>query len=273
MAVSSRIPAPEPGAGRRPCRDLLVFGHGDELVVVAVDSAGGVGPKQADSVRVQASVVGRLTARVALMEVLACGARPRGVALCSCNEPRPVAEELREGVLEEMACAGLSPGDLVMSSEKNFPTVQTGVGVTAIGTVRREDFRPGSGRPGDTVLLVGRPKVGAEVRADDAEAADLQAVILALALPGVSDLVPVGSGGAGAEARVLAEPAGLEFWPAYPEGLDPRASAGPATALLIAAAPESVEALGSLLAPRPCREIGRLLSCRSSPGAGGGDAC
>lgn len=267
--VSSDRPGAVPDQGPRRVRDLLILPRGDELIVVAADSAGGVGPKQGDSVRVTARTVGKFTARVALMEVLASGARPLAVALCSCNEPHPVAAEVMQGVLEEMACVGLPPETLVMSTEKNFPTVQTGVGVTAFGAVRSADFRPGRARPGDRVVVVGRPKVGAEVNPDDEELADLRAVLFAAALPGVSDLLPVGSTGVAAEARVLAALAGLKFVPSYPEGLDPRSSAGPATALLVCARPEAVEELSRGLAPKPCSDVGCLVR-PAGPGSPGG---
>jgi hypothetical protein len=239
-------------------RDLLVLDHLGELLVIATDAAGGVGPKPCDGVHAPAYVVGLFTARVALMEVMACGARPIAVALGVCCEPEPVAAQVREGVLEEMGVAGVDGGALVMSSEKNLLTVQTGVGVTVLGTVRPQGFRPGRARPGDRVLLAGRPKVGGSVEPRDPELADLPTVVRALASGHASDLLPVGSRGAAAEAHSLARSSGLTYVPEFPAGLDPLASAGPATALLISAAPGSVQDLIRTVSPKPCRDVGYL---------------
>jgi len=248
-----------PGLTPQRVRDLLVFTHAGELVVVATDSAGGVGPKPGDRVRVSARVVGMFTARVALMEVLACGARPHAVALCCCNEPEPAAAEVRAGVLREMARLRLAPCALVISSEKNFSTVQTGVGVTVLGFCRPEEFMPGRAQPGERVLVVGSPKVGAKVTPDDPELADLPLVARLLRLRLASDLLPVGSRGIGPEARALASSAGLGFIPSYPEDLDPQASAGPATALLAAVPPGAVRAMVQAAGPVPCRDVGCLV--------------
>ncbi|HHY18163.1 MAG TPA: alpha-ribazole-5-phosphate synthase, partial [Firmicutes bacterium] len=52
-------------------RDLtLVSLTEDCVLVIACDSAGGIGPKELDSVKVPGYVLGRFTARVALMELL-----------------------------------------------------------------------------------------------------------------------------------------------------------------------------------------------------------
>ena len=46
------------------------------VMVVGCDAAGGIGPKPLDKVKVSGYTLGRFTARVALMEVLAVGASP-----------------------------------------------------------------------------------------------------------------------------------------------------------------------------------------------------
>jgi len=64
----------------RQFRDLTLIpiSH-DELLVIACDSLGGIGPKQHDMVKVPAEIVGQYTVRGPLMEVLAAGARPVAV--------------------------------------------------------------------------------------------------------------------------------------------------------------------------------------------------
>lgn len=259
--------APCSAAAPRRVRDLLVLdrgeaGAGGELLVLACDSAGGAGPKPLDGVKVPARVVGLFTARVALMEVIAAGAAPVAVTATICCEPEPTGSGVACGVMEEMAAAGLGPEALVISTEKNLGTAQTGVGVTVLGTVRRGRFLPGRALPGDIIALVGHPKVGAEVAEDDPAIVDLHTVTAIIRSGLAADLVPVGSRGAAAEARELASSAGLVAR-LCPEqdgsggGLLSR-SGGPATALVAAVRPDAVAELARVVLPRPCRVIGWL---------------
>lgn len=241
-------------------RDLLVVPLGDDdCLVVACDALGAIGAKPADVVACPPEVVGRFTARVALMELLAAGARPLGVTVAACAEPEPTGASLLAGVLAEAALVGLGPDTVSGSSEKNVPTTQTGLGVTAFGRARRSALRPGSAQPGDLVLAIGRPKVGAAVGLDDPETADLPLLLTLAGSPAVHDLLPVGSRGILAEASELAAAAGLAWAPVPAPGWDLQASAGPSTCVL-AAIPEAN--LGQLTAglTQPWTPVARLMN-------------
>ena len=246
----------------RPLRDLLVADVPGGVLVVATDSAGGIGPNPADMVEAPARVVGLFTARVALMEVLAAGADPVALALTVGNAP-DIAEEVRRGALQTMAAVRLGEAALVVSTEKNVPTVQTAVGATALGWARRrQDLLPGGARAGDLVLAVGRPKVGAEVSEADPTIADPSTVVACRRLPCVHDILPVGSRGLRAEAVDLAASAGLRLElrpaPEAPEGLalDLQKSAGPATVVLVAVAPSDVPQVRSAVGDKPVSVVG-----------------
>ena len=216
-------------------RDLLLLPlDPDQWLVIACDAAGGAGPKPADSVHCPAEAVGRLTARVALMELVAAGATPMALVCTACVEPSPTGVGLLAGVMAEAALVGLPPEAVTGSSEKNLPTSQTALGVTAVGRVARDRLRPGRARPGDLVVAIGRPKVGADVRADDPEIADLPLVQGLAAQAGVYDILPVGSRGIAVELADLAASAGLQPLLQPAPGWDLAASAGPATCVLAA---------------------------------------
>ncbi len=249
-----------PGApGLHRVRDLLVLNlEGGRAVVIACDSAGGVGPKPDDAVAAPGYVVGRFTARVALMEILAGGASPVAVVNSLCVEPFPTGEEIARGVREEASLAGVDPEAAVTgSSEKNIPTLQTGLGVTVVALADPAGLRPGRAAPGDLVIAAGRPKWGNEVRLDDPEIADLELVRLLGSRPGVHDLLPVGSRGIAREARVMGESAGLRYVPLLPPGWDVAKSAGPSTCLLAAISPGHVDAAMAGVA-QPWAVVGRL---------------
>jgi hypothetical protein len=224
-------------------------------LLIACDAAGGIGPKPMDAVRAPGYVLGRLTARVALAEVIAAGGRPLALVNTCCVAPEPDGEEILGGILDEAALAGLGPDAVTGSFEKNIPTVQTGLGVTALAVAARA---PGRARPGDLVVAVGRPKVGPEVDLGDRELPDLPLLLHLRDDAAIHDLLPVGSRGIAAEVAELAGTAGLRAAMLTSEpGWDLHKSAGPATTLLLAIAPQTLPAL-ALTLDRPWAVVAHL---------------
>lgn len=247
------------GTSPRRLRDLLLLEAGDACLVIACDSAGGVGPSPADALWAPGRLVGLFTARVALMETVAAGATPLACSLVVAGPPS-LGDEVRRGVLAEMGLVGLDEGALVMSTEKNFATSQTAVGVTVLGQGPRGGLLPGGAKPGDLLLVIGWPKVGGEVREGDPETADLTTVMELVKTGVVHDLLPVGSRGIRAESQDLAGSAGLTA--VLDAGLCPRLdldkSAGPATALLVAAPEAALTEVSRASLGRPCHRLGVL---------------
>lgn len=224
-------------------------------MLVACDASGGIGSKAMDRVQVPGYVLGRFTARVALMEVMAGGGRPVALVNTCCVEPEPTGREIMRGVLDEAALAGLGPNAVTGSFEKNVATVQTGLGVTALA-LSAGPFR--SAAAGDLVVAVGRPKVGQEVSLDDPEIVDLPTVARLAHDPAVHEVLPVGSRGIAAETRDLAITAGLSLELLAPEpGWDLQKSAGPGTCCLVAVEPSALLGLALTLA-QPWAVVARL---------------
>jgi hypothetical protein len=218
-------------------RDVLLFEFPNgEMLVVGCDSAGGIGPKPLDKLKVDGYILGKFTARAALMEVLSVGADLVCVVDALGVEPEPLGAEILRGIRDEAVKAGLDPQLAVTgSTEKNIAVEQTGIGVTVVGTCRKEQLKIGTSQAGDVVVAVGVPCVGAEVIAPEnqnkmAESTD----ILALRrLEFVHEIIPVGSTGIAHEVEKLAEGAGLKFKLAEQSQVNVEKSAGPATVLLI----------------------------------------
>ena len=91
-------------------RDVLIFEFDrGRLIVVGCDSAGGVGPKPLDKVKVDGYTLGRFTARVALTEVLCTGAKPICLVNTLSVEPKPTGDQIVKGIKDEARRAGLDP--------------------------------------------------------------------------------------------------------------------------------------------------------------------
>lgn len=210
-------------------RDVLILRDGDTCLVTAVDSCGGIGEKPMDSLSTPPEVVGLFTARTALLEVLAAGARPAFITVSACNEPG-TAERLLCGVLQAAEPIGTIPW--AMSTEKNMVTAMTALGVTVTGSCKISDLRIGKCKAADWLCCAGLPLVGREILAPGAEVFDLAGMDALLACLWVGSIIPVGSRGIAAEAGVLAHESGLAIQLDHGCGVDFDKSAGPSSCVL-----------------------------------------
>jgi selenophosphate synthetase-related protein len=178
---------------------------------------------------VDAYYVGKFAARVALLEVMASGARPIVISDGLCCEMAPTGLEIMRGIEDEAGICGNKDITLTGSTEENFPTSMTGIGLTVIGYAADSELRFWSGRPGDVILLAGSPAVGAGVNLDDDSCYKNLARLMRD--DNVMEIVPVGSKGILYEAQLLAELNGCSFAP-EDNDVDLLASAGPATCMI-----------------------------------------
>lgn len=208
----------------------------DDVVVVACDSDGGLGPKPADTVVVDPFELGRFAARVPLLETIAAGGRPVLVVNTLSVERHPTGEAIIAGVLAEAATAGVAASAVTGSTEDNVATVATGVGVTVLARAEINELRAGSAVPPFAVLLLGRPMSAPtqRFRPDDPDVLTVPAIIAAMAVAGVLEALPIGSRGVMHELGQLAISASGTPHPndAWPVAFDQ--SGGPSTAALIA---------------------------------------
>lgn len=252
------------GARIRKIRDLTVLDIGAErLLVVACDSVGGIGPKEADVFPATAAETAHFAARVPLLEVLAAGARPVLVANNLSVEADPTGAEMIAAVRAVAAAAGVTAAEGVTgSTEENVLTRATGVGVTVIGTAGRADLRPGRSESGDLVVCLGLPVSAPKQRpyVGDPRLVTLEELRAALAVDGVHDALPVGSHGIRGELDQLADTAGLraDLEPHATTDLDLDASGGPASCVLVSCTPAARTSLAKLRADLPVTVFARL---------------
>lgn len=241
-------------------RDLdLIPVDGDQFLAIACDSCGGIGSKPLDTVHAPAQTVARLTTRVVLMEILSAGAVPIALTAAICSEPKPTGEALLEGIRAALAEAGCPELPLTISTEKNVPTQQTGLGMTAVGLLKKEIYDSRKSKAGCRVYAAGLPKVGQALADDESQIADFTTLRQLLNAPEILEIWPVGSRGILAEGNDLAAAAGgrLKLDPDCDRALDLHKSAGTCTTLLFTTRLD-VAASKLPLLNVPCFELGSI---------------
>lgn len=215
-------------------RDIeLVWLSSEQCLVVACDSCGGVGEKESDALKVDPVRVAQLITRNAMLEVMAVGAQVNIVTATIANETEPTGRLLIDGIRNELEEAHLGHVPIVISTEKHFKTVQTSFGITVVASAMRDDLRVDCPSSGDYVYCLGAPQIGEEIIATPDEIMiQSEHVKKLLQLPGVHDIIPVGSRGIAGEVHALAQAIGLrvEFEPSCILALNK--PAGPCSCLL-----------------------------------------
>ena len=223
----------------RRFRDLSLLAGESEVLVIACDSLGGIGPHPRDAVRVDSETVGYGLARVVLLELASVRAEPLLVVDALSCAAEPHGSRIAAGVARYLIEIGLDPARaLTGSTEENVPVETTGAGIFALGWAPAERLLTEGARAGDLVWLVGRPKVGSAVRFDDPELPTYADLKTLAGLEGASELIPLGSGGIGAELKALERRPGMRFRPLAPAPVPLDRSGGPATAALLRTGPE-----------------------------------
>jgi len=243
-------------------RDLtkIDLGQGYALMI-AVDSDGGIGPLEHDTVQCSAYQLGRFAMRVPLLELLASGARPLAAFDMLTVPMQPHGTEIIRGIRDELHLAGLGRDfPLSGSTEDNVPTTMTGIGTTVIGLVHETDLRPGTSQAGDAIICIGVPKSGPEDKVTLIDKTILQQKEFrkVLQIEGIHDILPVGSRGVAYEAGELARLAGLELDLADAHAINIKKSAGPATCVLVSCTNTAINQIRQQILT-PIFFIGRLL--------------
>ena len=219
-------------------RDLtLIKLTEDKNLIVACDSCGGIGNKLEDTLKVPAFIVGKFTARVALMEVLCTGAEIVSITDAVCNEMEPTGSEIIRGIKQELKEANINDITLNGSTEENFPTKATGLGITVVGIVDDGKMRVNNIKKDCLLISIGTPKVGKEINIEgyDEEIANYNHIYSLLKEEEAYEIVPVGSKGILFEAEELAKNNNCKFYLRENKiNVDIRKTAGPATVIIAA---------------------------------------
>ena len=212
-------------------RDLVIIYEENIAFVISCDSLGAIGNKENDILKVDEEIVGRTTLKVALSELLSVGATPLVISDTLSVEMHPTGEKILKGIKKELEENGLNVV-LTGSTEENFSTSMTGIGITAFGRARKEDLKIKKARKGMYVALIGYPRVGSEVLGAE-DVMTLKDYIKISQTKEVVEAVPVGSKGIAYELQVLEDLYGFRIKKDDGLNIDLFKSAGPATCCLV----------------------------------------
>lgn len=217
-------------------RDLTLVDLGQQrTMVIACDSCGGVGMKEQDVLQVSPQITGRYTARVAILEVLCTGAEVICLTSTICNEMNSTGKDMIEGIRAELQEAGINNVVLTGSTEENFPTVATGLGVTAVGMIQSSQLKVNSIKQQALLVALGQPRIGQEVLAGGGnDRVHYQLIKQMLKDDEVYEIIPVGSKGILYEMQELARNNRLNLIVNPDTKLDVMKSGGPSTAVIAA---------------------------------------
>lgn len=163
-----------------------------EELVIATDNHGAIGEKTQDAVHIPNKVVGYSACRVAMMELLAVGGKP--ITIIMQNFTGDAAwRDYKTGVQQVLAKLQLGPIAITGSTESNFPGVQSGLGLTIIGTKAIQVNHPPISNV--SYAIIGTPLVGDEVKKFKDKIAPLSLFKKFCKMKEVISLLPVGSKG------------------------------------------------------------------------------
>lgn len=214
-------------------RDLIIIYEGDVAYVISCDSLGAIGNKEGDVLKVSEEVVGRATIKVALAEALCVGARPLVISDTLAVEMKPTGNRIIRAIKKELEENELTGIVLTGSSEENFPTSMTGIGITIISRASLRDLKIKRTKKGMHVSLLGLPLVGEEVLKNPGKGLQLRDYVKISESEEIVEAIPVGSKGIGYELRVLEELSGLRLERNIPCHLDIEKSGGPSTSCIL----------------------------------------
>lgn len=208
----------------------------EEILVIACDSAGGLGQKCHDQIKVPNQIVGKYTVKVPLMEVMSVGAEVISVIDNLSVEYEPTGREIIAGIRENLKLLGKTEF-LNGSTEENVKTVQTALGVTVIGKVKVDKLNKYKKSAANNIIVAaGLPLVGEELLAAKSKAVDFKKFLQLKNLNYLEQILPVGSKGILHELNILAAENNSAFKLKKAKNnfnLDLEKSAGPATVLLL----------------------------------------
>jgi hypothetical protein len=221
-------------------RDLSLIALDEKrTMVIACDSCGGIGMKEGDTLKVPPFYVGKLIARVPLLEVLCTGASVITITDAVCNEMENTGIEIIKGIKAELSEADIEDIVLTGSTEENMTTSSTALGITIVGIVDSEKLKVNKAQKDALIISIGLPKVGGEINiVSDEELVSYTDISRLLSSDCVYEIVPVGSKGIAYEAQQLALNNKLVLHLEEKQSIDIKKSSGPATCVIAAVNPK-----------------------------------
>ena len=240
-------------------RDLtLIDINADQILVVSCDSSGGIGNKENDVVQAPPEIVGQLTTQVGLMEMLAFGARPITVVDTLSVEMEDTGRRILKGIKKALEPLDFDLDNLITgSTEENFPVTVTGIGITIIGIINKDNWKKPITERGLIAAVVGLPKLGNEVLDHEGSIMDIHKLLELKEKDYIKEILPVGSKGILYEVEEMARTNKIGFSLEDKQLIDLKKSAGPSTCVIVSMEERGFEKLKTEF-PIPVNRIGRF---------------
>ncbi|MGO1368731.1 MAG: AIR synthase related protein [Senegalia sp. (in: firmicutes)] len=226
-------------------RDLTFIDiNENDKLVISCDSAGAIGNKEKDLIKTSPENLGYLTLHVALSEIFAIGGEPISIINTLSVEMNPTGQGILNGIKKLLNELNLDEDIVVTgSTEENFPTVQTGMGITVIGLLNNKNFKLPYTPRNSVLAVVGIPKVGNEILEDEGEIISIDTIIKLKEKDYIYEILPVGSRGILKEIEELAYSNNSRYSIYENKEIDLKKSAGTSTCLIVSIDNENYEKL------------------------------
>lgn len=242
-------------------RDLtLIDINKEQFIVISCDSLGGIGNKKHDVVKALPEVSGYFTTQVALMELLAFGAKPITIVNTLSVEMEDTGLRIIEGIKKALEPLNFDVSNLVTgSTEENIPVTTTGMGMTIIGIIDKNNWEMPRTYPGLIAVVIGLPKVGDEVLADKGKTIiDISKLLELRKKEYIKEILPIGSKGILYELGEMARTNNINYRLQENIDIDLKASGGPSTCVLVSMEEDKFEELKSDFSI-PVNKIGKFI--------------
>ena len=226
---------------------------------ISCDSCGGIGEKEHDEVKAPTVIVGEQTAKVVLAELLSMGFEPLVLSDGLAVEMNDTGKRIIEGFTNTINLLKHSKVHLTGSTEENMKTVQTSIGTTGIGIVKKEKLKFKKTCADNLCVAVGLPLVGYEVLNNPDKIMSIEDFETLSRLDYINEIIPVGSKGAAYEITELCQCNNLEL--EYEDNIsyDIKHSGGPSCSCILSIDKKDLELLKKLI-KKPIEVLGKFLA-------------
>lgn len=164
-------------------------------LVIASDNSGAIGMKQLDEVNVPNEVTSYYACRVAYMDLIRAKGEPKVIVMQNFTGDS-AWHEYKLGVNRFLKETKVQQLPITGSTESNFTTVQSGIGLTIIGTrpTKSDDISPRLDESA-SFAVIGKPLVGNQAIEQAEQIAPISLYEKFVRMTEIIDVMPVGSKG------------------------------------------------------------------------------
>lgn len=219
----------------RKHRDLtLIDINKDQTLVISCDSSGAIGNKENDIVKTTPEVVGQFATQVGLMEILAFGASPVTIVNTLSVEMEDTGKRIIKGIKKTLEPLDFDLDNVITgSTEENFPVTVTGMGITIIGIINKDNWTKPITEAGLIAVVVGIPVIGNDVLENPDSIMNILRLLELMDKNYIKEILPVGSKGILYELQEMAKTNNINFELKDNQTIDLEKSGGPATCVIV----------------------------------------